>query len=129
MKPFNPWHLLPLWQELLLPLVAAATGVWSWFKYRHAHSWPSTQGRISGAQTLRTGNSYTRPWLAKLTYTYVVQGEYYAGSYPLRARSERKAEQRIEGWKDRMVVVRYSREHPDVSTPLKSDQPGGQLGN
>ncbi len=77
----------------------------------------------------RGRNSYFKPWVASLTYTYIVNGEYFAGSRPLGARSERKAEAKIDGWKDRMVVVRYSSEHPEISTLLKSDQPGGQLGN
>lgn len=54
---------------------------------------------------------------------------YFAGSHPLGARSERKAEAKIEGWKDRMVVIRYSPRNPEISTLLKNDQPGGQLGN
>jgi hypothetical protein len=129
MKPHNVWHLLPLWREILAPVIATATAIWTWFKYRHAHSWPSVQGRISGAQVHRGRNSYFKPWVASLTYTYIVNGEYFAGSRPLGARSERKAEAKIDGWKDRMVVVRYSSEHPEISTLLKSDQPGGQLGN
>src|SRR5579872_4026998 len=129
MKPINIWRLLPFWREILLPLIASSMAAWTWFKYRHAHSWPSAQGRISGAQVHRGRDTYFQPWAATLTYTYVVNGEYYAGSYKLEARSETKAEQKIEGWKDRMVVVRYSSGHPEISTLLKSDQPGGQIGN
>ena len=129
MKSFDPWRLLPFWREILLPLVAGSLSLWTWFKYRQAHSWPSVQGRISGARVHRGQDSYFKPWVASLTYTYIVNGEYFAGSHPLGARSERKAEAKIEGWEDRMVVVRYSPRNAEISTLLKSDQPGGQLGN
>jgi len=129
MKLFDPWRLLPLWREILGPAIAGALALWTWFKYRHAHSWPSAQGRVSGAQVHRGRDSYFHPWSAVLTYTYIAEGEYFAGTYRLRARSERKAEEKVDGWKDRMVVVRYSPKHREVSTLLKSDQPGGQIGN
>jgi hypothetical protein len=58
-----------------------------------------------------------------------VNGEYYSGFHRIRARSERRAEEKIAGWKGRMVVVRYSPSKHDLSALLKSDQPGGQLGN
>ena len=129
MTPFNPWRLLPLWREILFPIMATAAAAWTWFKFRHAHSWPSAQGTVSSAHVKRGKDVYTQPWVADLIYTYVVNGEYYSGSYRLKARSERRAEQKVEGWKGRMIVVRYSPDHHDVSTLLKADQPGGQLGN
>ncbi len=77
----------------------------------------------------RSGDQYFHPWAAKLTYTYIVNGEYFAGEYRLRARTEQRAQEKVEGWKDRMIIVRYSPAKSDLSTILKSDQPGGQLGN
>jgi hypothetical protein len=43
--------------------------------------------------------------------------------------AERQAKNRIAGWKNRMVVVRYAPEKHGLSVLLKSDQPGTQLGN
>ena len=77
-----------------------------------------------GANVKSSTDSYIRPWVGDLTYSYVVNGEYYSGFHRIRARSERRA-----GWKGRMVVVRYSPSKHDLSALLKSDQPGGQLGN
>lgn len=74
-------------------------------------------------------DSYIRPWVADLIYSYVVNGEYYSGFHKIRARSERRAEEKVAGWKDRMIVVRYSPEKHELSRLLNSDQPGGQLGN
>jgi hypothetical protein len=64
-----------------------------------------------------------------MSYSYRVNGEYYSGFHRIGARSERRAEERIVGWKGRMVVVRYSPDRHDLSVLLKGDQPGGQLGN
>jgi hypothetical protein len=82
-----------------------------------------------GAQARSTGNAYINPWAAELIYSYVVNGEYYSGFHRIGARSERRAEERIAGWKGRMVVVRYSPDRHDLSALLKGDQPGSQLGN
>jgi len=129
MRHFDPWGLWPLLKDVILALIPAAGAAWAWFKFRHAQSWSSAQGTISSAQVQRARDNNILPWIAMLTYSYVVNGEYYAGCHHFRARSERRAEERIAGWKDRMVVVRYSPDKPDLSVLLKSDQPGGQLGN
>ena len=81
------------------------------------------------AEVLRASDNNILPWVGNLTYSYIVNGEYYSGYHRMRARNERRAEEKIAGWKDRMVVVRYSPDKPDLSVLLKSDQPGGQLGN
>jgi hypothetical protein len=47
----------------------------------------------------------------------------------MEAFTEKQAEDRVAGWKGRVVVVRYSPSKHDVSVLLRSDQPGGQLGN
>jgi hypothetical protein len=80
-------------------------------------------------QVRSSSDSYVQPWVADLSYTYIVNGEYFSGHCRLRARSERRAEEKIAGWKGRMVVVRYSPDKHDLSALLRSDQPGGQLGN
>jgi len=121
--------LLPILKDVILLLLPAAGAVWAWFKFRHAHSWPSAQGTIMSAQAQRATNNSILPWAANFTYSYIVNGEYFSGFYRMRARSERHAEEKVAGWKDRMVVVRYSPDQPDLSVLLKSDQPGGQLGN
>ncbi len=129
MRHFDPWGLLPLLKDLVLLLIPVGAGTWAWFRTRHAHSWPSAQGTIMSAQVKSGREAYLQPWVADLVYSYVVNGEYYSGVHRIRTRSEHRAEERIAGWKGRMVVVRYSPHKPDLSALLKSDQPGGQLGN
>jgi len=129
MKPFDPWKLVPFWREFLLFGLAAGTGIWTWIRTRQAQSWFSAQGTIISTTVRSAGDRQFKPWIAELTYTYVVNGEYYSGFHNLRARSERRAEELIFGWKGRMVVVRYSPKDHETSVLLKNDQPGNQLGN
>jgi hypothetical protein len=129
MRHFDFWHLWPLLRDVIAVLISAAGGAWTWFKVRHAHSWPSAQGTIMGAQAMTNPGSYIRPWVASFTYSYIVNGEYYSGFYRIRARTKRQAEEKAANWKGRMVAVRYSSKQHELSTLLKSDQPGGQLGN
>ena len=129
MRHFDNWDLWPLIKDAILLVLPAAGAAWAWFKFRHAHSWPSAQGTILSAEVLRASDNNILPWVGNLTYSYIVNGEYYSGYHRMRARNERRAEEKIAGWKDRMVVVRYSPDKPDLSVLLKSDQPGGQLGN
>jgi hypothetical protein len=129
MRHFDPWGFLPLLKDLVLLILPAGAAAWAWYRTRHAHSWPSAQGTIMSAQVRRSADSYIQPWVGDLIYSYVVNGEYYSGFHRIRARSERRAEEKIAGWKNRMVVVLYSPSKHDLSALLKSDQPGGQLEN
>lgn len=130
MKPFDPWRLLSFWQEALILAISVWTALWAWLRARKAQSWPSTQATVQHTTVRRADRqSYTHRWIAELTYSYVVNGEYYSGSCQIKARSERRAEELIAGWKGRMIVLRYSQARHDISVALKSDQPGGQLGN
>jgi hypothetical protein len=129
MRHFDLWKLWPFWREIAVAVIAAYTSVWTWLRIRQAHSWPSSQGNILNVRARRAGGSLTQGWAGELNYTYVAEGQYYSGSHLIRARSEGRAEELVLGWKDRMVMVRYSPSKHDVSVLLKSDQPGSQLGN
>jgi hypothetical protein len=128
-KALDPWKFLPFWHEILFFSAAAGSGLWGWLRVRHAQSWPSAQGMIDRVAARPAKNRSFKPWLGEFTYTYVANGEYYSGFHRIRAGSERRAEERISGWGGRMVMVRYSPTKPEISVLLKSDQPGGQLGN
>jgi hypothetical protein len=128
-KAFDPWKFLPLWQEIVLSAAAAGSGLWAWFRVRQAQSWPSAQGSIDRVAVRPAKDRHFKPWVGEFTYTYVANGEYYSGFHRIRARSEGRAEDRVSGWTGRVIVVRYSPTTPGISVLLKSDQPGGQLGN
>jgi hypothetical protein len=129
MRHLDIWHFLPIVKDVAFLFASVLAGAWAWFKTRHAQSWPSAQGTIVSANAVASGNSYILPWAASFTYNYVAYGEYYAGTKRIRVRTRRRAEEKIEGWKGRIVAVRFSPSKHDLSTLLPSDQPGGQLGN
>jgi hypothetical protein len=129
MKHFDPWDYVWILKDVALLLVSLGTAAWAWFRTRHAYSWPSAHGTIMGSYVERGVDSLIRPWTAAFSYSYSVNGEYYSGFHRLAARSERRAEEKIAGLKNTMIVVRYAPNQPDLSKILKSDQPGGQLGN
>ena len=128
MRHFDPFEYLAVFRDVGVLVVSVGGAAWAWFRVRHAHSWPSAQGTVMGTRVKPSGNWF-QPWNAELVYSYVVKGEYYSGSSKLWSRSRRRADERVAGWKNRMIVVRYSPNNPDLSAVLKSDQPGGQLGN
>lgn len=129
MRPFDPWKLLSFWQEIALVVVAASTSVWTWLRFRRAHSWPSAQGTIVSVVARSSGGGHSQRWAGEFTYTYIVDGQYFSGFHRIKTRSERRAEELISGWKGRTIVVRYSPTKHDISILLKDDQVGGQLGN
>ncbi len=125
---FDLWRYWQLLGEIALLAAAAA---WTWIRIRQAHSWPSVQGIVWQAQARETerGSRFFKNWVAEITYSYVVNGEYYSGVHFIGARTERRAEETVAGWKGRMLMVRYHPQKHSTSVLLRSDQPGGQLGN
>ena len=119
------WRLGPILLRDVLPLaVAAGAGVRYWIRTRQAVSWPSTQGTVQGARAGRSEKG-RGGWACVLTYSYVANGEYYSGSYSIRARKEQQAEELAVQWKGRSLAVRYSPSDHEISVLLKDDQVGG----
>jgi hypothetical protein len=111
-------------------VASALAAFLTWLRLRRAYSWPSTRGTVWQAEAQSAeGRYHILPWAGELTYSYAADGEYYSGVHRMEALTEKRAERMIDGWKGRVVVVRYSPSRHDVSVLLRSDQPGGQLGN
>ena len=122
------WRFGPIFLRDVAPLaIGAGAGVRYWIRTRQAVSWPSTQGTVQGARASRSEKG-RRGWACVLTYSYAANGEYYSGSYSIRARKEQQAEELAVQWKGRSVAVRYSPADHKISVLLKDDQVGG-LGN
>jgi Protein of unknown function (DUF3592) len=127
MRHFDLWTLLNFWWEIALTLMALLAGVRAWFRAREAQSWLSVHGTAASSRVHSTSGHY-KSWVAELTYSYIVNGEYYSGAHHVRAWRQKRAQEIGEGWKGRTIVVRYSQAKPEVSVLLRDDQPGGQLG-
>ncbi len=83
--------------------------MWFWFRSYRAASWPLTEGRIeSGGVSVDRGRSGEFA-TATVTYSYEVEGEYYAGNHEKYFNDEQRAWDYVDRAKGRTVQVRY---HP-----------------
>jgi hypothetical protein len=83
--------------------------------------WPQASGRGLGAHA-KSSNAAHPIWATDITYSYVVDGEYYSGFVSLPADDEAHAEGLALGWNDRAILVRYLPNSPTESTLLLEDQ-------
>lgn len=67
--------------------------------------------------------SETDGWETNLVYSYAVDGEFYSGVHPLKARNEAQADKQARAWKGQSLVIRYSPRNPAISVVRTEDQP------
>jgi hypothetical protein len=89
---------------------------------RSAKSWPIAQGTIEHVRARTLDQDEGKGWVGELAYSYSVNGEYFAGFHHFTARNESHANELIEGWKDRKVMVRYRMDQPGMSALLLDEQ-------
>jgi hypothetical protein len=87
-----------------------------------ASGWPIADGAVEHARPQMVGEGRSGYWVGELSYSYPVDGEYYAGVAQLPATSEETAWQAVSGWKDRRVRVRYMPGDPARSVLVVSEQ-------
>jgi hypothetical protein len=81
--------------------------------------WPNTIGTVESTNSeIVAADRYGSVFVAELSYSYCVNGEYYAGFYRVAAGTEAEAGAILRGWKGRRVTVRYSPENNAVSVML-----------
>jgi hypothetical protein len=91
---------------------------------KSARSWPKASAHVHATRVRRE----ERPsdswlcWQPELTYSYVINGEYYSGSYLLPPDSEDEADERARFWRDKDVTVRYDSQEVTYSVFLLEDQ-------
>ncbi|MGE5736874.1 MAG: DUF3592 domain-containing protein [Acidobacteriota bacterium] len=127
---FLPQHagsFLRLALDIAPLLIAAAVGLRTWMKHRAAQSWPTTSGIIWSARSRPARRGERGRWVAELTFSYALDGQYYSGTRDLRARNEADADKIAAEWKGREVSVRYSPSDAETSVVLLEDQPVGTL--
>lgn len=105
----------------LIPGAFAAYGIrklyQKWRQNRAIQGWPATDATVLSGQVHKQGLwSY---W-AEITYSYYV-GEYRAGKYVRRFRSEEHADDFVRQVKDQRVHVHYDSGKPDTSVILDRD--------
>jgi hypothetical protein len=87
-----------------------------------ARSWPVALGTIEFAAPKMIGEGSNAYWVGELSYSYSVDGEYYAGVAHLPSSDEDDAYEAIRGWKHRKVHVRVMPAKPERSVLVLEEQ-------
>jgi hypothetical protein len=119
------------WLTISILFLAGAAALWirQRVRLKHARSWPSEAGRVestairlqqsSGGTLGSTSSSY----IATLTYSYAVPGQYYSGelrrSFMLQGRAEKWTGRYISGLP---LTIRYNPAHPKDSVLFEDEQ-------
>lgn len=78
--------------------------------------WPSTVGTVESISSdVAPGDRSGSIFVGEISYSYEVEGQYYAGFYQLAGSSEGEVEAMLKRWKGRKTTVRYSPKHNAVS--------------
>jgi hypothetical protein len=125
----------PLW-KMLFDIAVVAGIVWLIRRLaisaghraqKRAGNWAIAQGTVEHASPKHAspkmaGEGRTGYWIGELSYSYSVDGEYYAGVAQLPASSEDHASEVVRGWKDRKVQVRYMPRNRARSVLITNEQ-------
>ena len=118
----DPLRLFHFAMDIVACAAAAGTGVFVWLRKRSARNWPSVPGKIQFGEVVGSPNGHKTAWTVDLSYSYVVDCQYYAGKYQIKARSEDHAHEMAQTLKDQVISVRYSSKDPATSVVLDQDQ-------
>lgn len=120
----------PVW-ESILGFLGIVVLVWilRWLGLRmnrrlqnSAKNWPYAHGTVEHAEPKMVGEGHSGYWVGELAYSYSVDGEYYSGVFQLPASSESTASDVVQGWKNRALVIHYSRADPSKSVLVLEEQ-------
>jgi len=105
--------------------VALLVGAWfllkrlpEWIRSLRAGAWPSVQGRV---ETVNVTTFHDQA-LAELGYSYVVEGERFAGYCTRQFADEQHAWDYVDGLQGQLVVVRFEEKDPGISALRAEDQ-------
>jgi hypothetical protein len=120
----------PVWEMLTgFAIVAMIVSGLRWLSIssnrrlqNRARELPITFGNVEHAEPKMVGEGRTGYWVGELSYSYSVDGEYYAGVAQLPASSEDSAWASVKGWKDRRVRMRYLPSDPAKSVLVIDEQ-------
>jgi len=90
--------------------------------HKKAQNWPSVLGRVEYAEPMMVGDDYDAHWGGDVHYSYSVNGASYSASYYFRAYSNEDAEDLVQEWRNRRVVVHYFPGNPSRSVFIPEEQ-------
>jgi uncharacterized protein DUF3592 len=98
---------------------------WNQVKALLARGWLTHQGTVEFGNVEVRRTRYKNLYLARIDYSYAVNGEYYSGYLERMFFLESSADTFVAAMKGQMVFVRSNPNRPERSALLKQDQPGG----
>jgi hypothetical protein len=90
-----------------------------------AQGWPSNHGTIEFGSVQEQRTRYFTYYIARIDYSYSVNGEYFSGYKEKLFFRESSADKFVAPMKGLMVFVRANPQKPQRSALLPRDQPGG----
>jgi hypothetical protein len=117
--------VFPLLIFAVLIVISIRGLAWNYIKRLQARSWMTNHGRIELVYVEERHIRHIRYYMARLDYSYSVNGEYYSGFMERLFFREKLADKFTETMKDQMVFVRANPGRPERSALLEHDQPGG----
>jgi hypothetical protein len=103
------------------PFVNGDFAVAEWWRRQQSNGWPIVSGHVQNAQIY-----FKDPlWVTELSYSYSVNGEFYAGYIGRHFARERDADEYLERFPIGMAVfIRHKTNKPEVSLLRQDDQMG-----
>jgi hypothetical protein len=98
---------------------------WNYVKRLVAGGWTTGQGTIEFGSVEERRTRYGSYYVARIDYSYSVNGEYFSGYLERVFVWESSADKFVAAMKGHSVFVRSNPNHPERSALLKEDQPGG----
>jgi Protein of unknown function (DUF3592) len=98
---------------------------WNYVKRLAAGGWTTGQGTIEFGSVEQRRTRYGSYYVARIDYSYSVNGEYFSGYLERVFIWESSADKFVAAMKGHSVFVRSNPSHPERSALLKEDQPGG----
>jgi hypothetical protein len=98
---------------------------WNQVKSLLARGWLTHQGTVEFGSVEVRRTRYKNLYIARLDYSYSVNGDYFSGYLERLFFLEGSADKFVAAMKGQMVFVRSNPNHPERSAMLKQDQPGG----
>jgi Protein of unknown function (DUF3592) len=98
---------------------------WNQVKALLARGWLTFQGTVEFGSVEVRRTRYKNYYVARIDYSYSVNGEYYSGYLERLFFWETSADKFVAAMKGQMVFVRSNPNRPERSALLKQDQPGG----
>jgi hypothetical protein len=102
-------------------LAIVAERLWQWLRRRAARAWPLAQGRVERADW-RQPSAYTnRYFVAELAYSYIINGQFYAGHYRRAFSNAEEAAEFVARLRGASIQARYKAGAPATSLLREED--------